>query len=114
MQDSDKTNAQRLEELREQQNALASLIREAAHNPKTFPRYETHWHFEGCARSITRVGIMAVAVAASYFLHNPNYMYLLCLLVFTRAPKNPRRSLQEQLHNINARLDVLLDAPPKS
>lgn len=111
---TDKTNGERIEELREQQAALAELIRQAAHSPKTFPRYETHWHLEGCARAITRVGIMAAAVAASYFLSNPNYMYLFCLLVFTKKPGGPRKAVREQLEEVNARLDILMNTPPQS
>lgn len=111
---TDKTNGERIDELAAQQARLAELLQQAAHNPKTFPRYETHWHLEGCARAITRVGIMAAAIGAAYLLKNPNYVYLLCLLVFTRAPKAPRRTMQEQLREINARLDVLMNTPPES
>lgn len=68
---------------------------------------QVHYHFEGIGRAITRSAILSAAVASSYFLHDPRFLYLIGLCIFTRAPKAPRLTMQQQLNEVNARLDDL-------
>lgn len=104
----EKTNGEKLDEL---MGLVQSL---AAFRPQPANVYNRVQHYDGVARAVTRVGIFAAAVSASYLLHNPNYMYLICLCVFTRQKAGPRKTAQEQLSEINARLDHMMNNPPQA
>ncbi len=110
-QPTDKTNAERLGELQFMVQGLGTQLAALSITPGNV--YNRVQHYEGIALAITRVGIMASAVSCAIAFNRPDFLALFFLLAFTRQKRGPKQSTQEQLHNINARLDILMNAPPE-
>jgi len=101
--ENDKTNGQKLDELTATLQTNIELLRSIP--PANV--YNRVQHYEGVARAITRVGIMALAGALTVAMNEPRFLYLCTALYFTRAPKAARASTAELIGALSAKVDAL-------
>lgn len=59
------------------------------------------------ARALLIVGILAFTLGAAAVFRNPNLLMFSAAVLWVRKPKAARRSTQQQLNEIAARLDVI-------
>ena len=63
---------------------------------------------EKLSNTIWRVSILAFATFNAWLFHDANFLLLILLLLFTKSAKPPRKLTQQQMDDINFKLDVLL------
>lgn len=56
---------------------------------------------------IMRVALLAFTLGLCALFHNPAYLWVLCLVIFMRAPKQARKSVSERFADTDDKLEQL-------
>lgn len=58
-------------------------------------------------RLIVACAVFALAGFLAWVFHSPDYLWLLCLMLFARRPKQARKAVHERFEDIDYKLEQL-------
>ena len=59
--------------------------------------------------ALTRISILIFTLATAYLFHDPRYLFLVLLWVFTRQQKHVKKHIQDRLDDVDWKLDALIN-----
>jgi hypothetical protein len=60
------------------------------------------------ATALTRVSILVFALLTAWLFHDPRYLLFIVMWVFTRQGKKVKKQTQDQLEDLQWKLDALI------